>query len=506
MKMALPVRWLIVLSAFFFLADTTRGQFLFNEQCQKAYNSILSLEFREAKHLLDSERKINAGNLIPVYLENYIDFLTLLIGENRGRFEELKHNKQQRIDVLEKGNQASPYYRYCLAEVNLQWAFARLKFGDYTTAAFEVRKAFLLFTENQKLYPSFLLNKTGLGVVHMIAGLVPENYKWMAKLMGVEGSLESGLKELQEVAGYKGDDPIVKMFKPEAVFFMSTVLSNLQKDKREALAKLADLRFDGSGSGEETSPLITYAKANILMKNGLNDEALKILRERRRSDQAFPFYYLDYLEGIARLNKLDLSSSACFQRYLQHFTGLNYIKASYQKLAWIDALKGDTNGYLSTIHSVENKGAVIVDEDKQAEHEMNALTFPSVVLLRARLLFDGGYYDAALRELLDNPVKTYVQTRRDLIEYTYRLARIYHEKGNLSRALDYYSQTVARGRNETYYFAAASAYQMGLIYENEGNAIKADSCYRRCLSLKTIEYRTSLNQKAKAGLNRLKNK
>ncbi len=416
MKKALPVRWLIVFGAFFFVTHLASGQYLFNEQCQKAYNSILSLEFKDAKRLLDSERKINSTNLIPVYLENYIDFLTLFIGENRVQFEELRYNKQQRTDLLEKGNQDSPYYRYCLAEVNLQWAFARLKFGDYTTAAFEIRKAFLLLTENQKLFPAFLLNKTGLGVVHIIAGLVPENYKWVAKLMGVEGSLGTGLKELREVAGYQGDDRIVKMFKPEAIFFMSTILSTLQKDKREALTKMADLRFDGSGSDLESSPLITYAKANILMKNGRNDEALKILQERKRSDQAFPFCYLDYLEGIARLNKLELSSSVCFQKYLQHFTGLNYIKASYQKLAWINALKGDTSGYIATIHLIEKMGAMIVDEDKQAEHEMNTLTFPSVVLLKARLLFDGGYYDAALRELLDNPVKSYVQTRKDLIE------------------------------------------------------------------------------------------
>ncbi|MEI6454703.1 MAG: hypothetical protein WCO93_00305 [bacterium] len=504
MKKASLVRILILSGAFLFLTHFASGQYLFNEQCQKAYQAILSLEFKEAKRLLETERLTNPPNLIPIYLENYIDFLTLFIGENRVQFEELKNNKSTRITLLEKGDPSSPYYRYCLAEVYLQWAFARLKFGDYTTSALEMRRAYLLFKENQECFPSFLINKTGLGVVHIIAGIVPDNYKWITKLMGVEGSLEKGLHELREVAEYQGEDRIVQLFRPEALFFMSTIIANLQRDKREALTKITAFNSGDPGMLTMKSPLVIYARANILMKNGRNDEALRILQERRIGDQRFPFYYLDYLEGIARLNKLDLEANEFFHRYLNHFAGLNYIKSSYQKIAWIYALRGDSVKYFETIHYLEKKGAALVDEDKQAESEMNNWTFPSLILLRARLLFDGGYFDLALKELLDNPVKSYVKTRKDLVEYTYRLARIYHETGNLPKALDYYGQTVSRGRNETYYFATASAYQMGLIYENTGNLIKADSCYRKCLSLKTIEYKTSLNQKAKAGLNRLK--
>jgi len=43
-----------------------------------------------------------------------------------------------------------------------------------------------------------------------------------------------------------------------------------------------------------------------------------------------------------------------------------------------------------------------------------------------------------------------------------------------------------------------------LIYENKGAYARADSAYHLCLSIKPREYKTSLHQKAKAGLNRLK--
>jgi tetratricopeptide (TPR) repeat protein len=153
---------------------------------------------------------------------------------------------------------------------------------------------------------------------------------------------------------------------------------------------------------------------------------------------------------------------------------------------------------------VLTRGTAKVDEDKQAGFEAAENTLPNAVLLRARLLFDGGYYNLSLKELLNNPVKTTVQSRRNLIEYTYRLGRIYHETGSYSKAIENYRQTVIRGRNEPWYFAANAAYQMGLLFENLGEASMADSAYRVCLSINPREYKTSLHQKAKAGLSRLK--
>lgn len=498
------VRTVLASGAFLFFTLFARGQYVFNERCQDAYSQILSLRFDQARLLLNEETRSNPSNLIPVYLDNYIDFLTLFIGENRVQFDQLKGKKSERIRKLENGPEGSPYHLFCLAEVNLQWAFARLKFGDYTAAALEIKKAHALFTRNNEKFPTFLPNKIGLGVVHILVGIVPDNYKWITNLMGVDGSLDLGLKELREVASYKGNDPVYIIYKQEAAFYLAIVAANLLKNKKEALAILDVIEGDSASSAASRSPLAIFAKASVLMKNGLNDKALATLQQRTNPPQSYHFYFLDYLEGLARLNKLDLGAAVNFRRYLEGFKGLNYIRSAYQKLAWIALIEGDTTKYEEYIVLIKKRGASLIDEDNQAFHEATIGVRPSVVLLKARLLFDGGYYQRALNELLDNPVKSFVKNRRDLVEYTYRLARIYHETGNKEKALSYYRQTIARGSNEPYYYAAASAFQMGLIYENSGSYAQADSAYRKCLSIETSEYKTSLDQKAKAGLNRLK--
>jgi len=70
--------------------------------------------------------------------------------------------------------------------------------------------------------------------------------------------------------------------------------------------------------------------------------------------------------------------------------------------------------------------------------------------------------------------------------------------------LTYYRQTIQRGKKDPWYFAAASALQMGLIYENRGDLVRADSAYHVCLNCKPADYKNSLTQKAKAGINRIR--
>lgn len=500
-----PIMRIVLISgAFLLFISSAQAQYFFNENCTEAYRSIFSLQFREAEKILEDEKKQDPTNLIPAYLENYIDFLTLYIGEEKSVFNRLIPNKSKRIRQLEKGQKDSPFYNYCLAEIYLQWAFVRLKFGDYTLAALDIRKAHKLFSENESRFPGFLPNKSGLGVIHIMMGFIPENYKWIKDLMGMDGSIDQGMAELRNVVTYSGSDKSNMLLKLEASFYLAMMSANLQRNKLDAITVLNELEKQAGEDQLQLSPLVIFIASNILIKNGSNEEALGILQTRSFHVNNYPFYYLDYLEGLARLNRLDLSAERSIQRFIDNFHGQNYIRTAFQKLAWIALLKGDTIGFRNQMDLVKSKGVSLVDEDKQALHEATSGVVPSVILLRTRLLFDGGYYDRALKELMDNPIKSYIRTRRDFIEYTYRMGRIYHEMGVTTKAIDYYKQTIQRGKNEPFYFSCAAALQLGLIYENKGLYSQADSAFRVCLSINTPQYKTSLGQKAKAGLNRLK--
>jgi len=495
---------ILVAGAFFFLPFHLHAQFDLTTRTHEAYDQILNLRFDSAFFLLRQENRENPGNLIPVYLENYTDFFRLFIGEDKLEFEAAKPKKGLRLDQLEQGDRSSPYYRYCQAGILMQWAFIRLKFGEYTTAAFELRKAYNLLEENQALFPDFTPNKLNLGVLHIILGMVPAQYQWLVQIAGMEGDVNMGFSELQEVVNLPPDYPGSWLFTPEAFFYSAVAMANLYFDEERSIEMIDWYMRDQQQGVLAKSPLFLYAQASLLAKAGRNEDVLALLKDYQPARDAYPFLFLYYLKGSAQLQKLDLNAYKSIDQFLDAFNGINYIKSGYQKMAWNFLLLGDTSRYFEEIGYAGTRGSAIVDEDKQAHSEQNVGIIPAVPLLKARLLYDGGYYRAALSVLLDTPLDQYIRSRKDLVEYLYRLGRIYHAMDNLPKAISYYSQTVDKGSKIPHYFAANAALQLGLIHEQSGNIAAADSNYRLCITLKYDEYENSIRQKAKAGLNRIK--
>ena len=70
--------------------------------------------------------------------------------------------------------------------------------------------------------------------------------------------------------------------------------------------------------------------------------------------------------------------------------------------------------------------------------------------------------------------------------------------------MEYYEQTLKNGSTSRYYFAANSALLLGMIYEERKDFPKAKSYFEKCLSLDNHEYQNSLDQKAQAGLDRIR--
>src|SRR5687768_17366814 len=88
-----------------------------NAQCQQAYREIMKLRFETGRNLLAAEKKQNPSNRIPFLLENYIDFLTIYISEDKAFFEKAEPRKEARLNSLRKGDKSSPYYLYSQAEI-----------------------------------------------------------------------------------------------------------------------------------------------------------------------------------------------------------------------------------------------------------------------------------------------------------------------------------------------------------------------------------------------------
>jgi tetratricopeptide (TPR) repeat protein len=487
----------LFLLLFFALPFISKANFDFNSNCLNAYKNIFELKLANAKAYIDSEKKLRPKNSIIPLLENYIDYFTLLSSDSKAEFDRLKANKSNRLSkISDDEDENSPYYLYAQAEINLQWALIRGRYGEYFNSAMEIRKANNLLQENLKKFPNFKLNYKGLGLINAVLGSLPDGaLKSSLSTFGIKGNTQTGLSMLEKLV----DSLPTSTYEPfyeEVVFYYSYVLTDVVHSTN-AYAKTAKYTNRFTDSSLLKTYLISYAG----IKNGHNDEAISILAKRPEGGAYQSFPYLEYLEGFARLNKLDLSSVGNFNKFLQINKGVGYIKDAYLRLAWIALLKGDKTNYTAYSAKALNSGYTYQEKDRQAQNEANGPA-PSVDLLKARLLFDGGYYAKGLEQLNNKSTNDY-SADKDKIEFNYRMGRLLDETGKDEQALNYYQTTINLGKNFKYYFAANAALQMGKVYEKRKNPIKAKEAYNTAIGMKNHEYENSIESQAKAGLKRL---
>jgi tetratricopeptide (TPR) repeat protein len=493
------IRISFLMLALLFTTDAlAAGRFEFTPKAKDAYDKVISLRFDEARRLISQIKYEDPDNLIIYHIENYIDFFSVFINEDKKEFRRLEKNKDYRLKQLKKGDSDSPYYLYTQAEVRLQWALARLKFEEYFTAFNEVKTAYKQLNKNSKKFPDFVANKKSMGILHAIVGTVPDNYKWGVKLLGgMDGTIEEGRNEIEEVLKYAKHNDFI--FEEETLVMYAFLLLHLKNQDDEAWTSIHSGKLV-----PEKNPLACFALANVAMRTGKNDEAIHLLKNRPKDPAYMPFPYLDYMLGAAKLNRMDADAEYYLKAYIRKFRGLNYIKQAYQKIAWHHLLIGNRSGYLENISKCKTFGETIIDGDKNALEEAESGQSPDIDLLKARVLFDGGYYKRAY-QLLKQKSKSDYPSKHFNLEYTYRLGRVTHKMNNTDEAIAYYQQTIDNGRDESWFYACNAALQIGIIYEEDKQKEKARAYYKTCLSIDPDEYKNSLHQKAKAGLNRTGN-
>ena len=469
--------------------------FNFDQECVEAYEAIIALKLKDGRSRLQRLKQKDPYNLVPIWLEDYADFFEVYIDEDPASFDRLEKAYRKRLQLLSAGPSSSPWTRYAQANVMLHWALARLKFGEYITTLREARKAYKLLQDNVQRYPDFVLSRKELGVLQAAVATVPEDYRWgLEFLTGMEGDLEAGKRNLERVI--RDLKRLESPFLQETSAIYAFLLLNLEREEDAAWSRIQLAGFD-----ESRSLLACFVKANIAMRTGRNDEALRLLSKRPVSAEYYPFAYLDFMQGVCLQRKLDPSASAYFERFISRKGQGNFIREAYQKLAWDALLQNRPQDYFVHLENIRQHGKSVVGSDKNALREAEQMNPPPVEMLKARLLFDGGYYDQA--EASIQKVDVGQLEFEQHIEFLYRAARIAAARRQFEDAESRYKNVIAIGRDQPAYFACKSAVELGVLAEQRGDRKAAKAFFEMALDMSPSEYGPDLHHQAKAGLARL---
>lgn len=474
------------------------NHFDYSTLAQQAYRKATALHLKEARSIVEQLKQKEPRNLIVHHLDNYIDCLSILTTEDKTAFENLKARKKDRLAKVENGDDKSPYYLFVQADIRLQWALIRLKFGEHFGAFMDVSKAFKLLKKNEKLFPEFMPNKKDLALMRTLAGTIPDSYKWGVKLIsGIEGDIVQGIEETEEVLKYAEKHEF--LFEEETLLMYGLLLFHYAEQPQKAWQLL-------KGRLKPSSNLLhCFILSHISMRIGENDFAIRLLENRPKGRHIHPFPFLEHMLGGAKLRKLDSNARQHFVNFLLEYKGRNLIKDTYRKLAWHALIFEDEKKYRFYMQACLHKGTADVGDDRSALNEAKQGTLPNKVLLESRLLFDGGYHQKALYKIKQLPI-TKISDIPIRLEYFYRLGRIQQGLKNYDQAFFNYNLTIQKGKNAPYFYACNAALQSAKIYEQLKAYDKAKERYELCLSISPQEYRVSLHTQAKAGLQRVKRK
>lgn len=469
----------------------------FNSTCQQAYKDIGQLKIASGIALIEKAKQQNPNNLIPVFLESYIDVLELFFNEDAAEYKTRKENINNRISELKKGPEVSPFYRFCLSNVYLHKSVICIRYGENMSAAWDSKKAYSYIKENRKMFSTFSPNEMLYGSMQAITGTIPKGYKWLASILGMKGSVTEGMKTLSNFVN--SNDPWARLFNNESQLIYCYLSYYVDNKKDETIQHISSSKLD-----VVNNHLFAYMAANLSINNKQTEFGKSIILNRNKSAEYLQTHIWDMQLGYALLHKLELADAIThFEKYLAAFKGNFYVKDIYQKISWAYYLQSNFAAAQKAKANILTKGGTDSEADKQALKEAKENKWYNVLLLRSRLLSDGGYNAEALK-LLDGKTINSFDKPEEKLEFVYRLARIYDDMHKDEDAIKFYQKAIDLGKERTEYYAARAALQIGMLYEKQNNKPEAVRFYNICLDMDHHDYKNSLDQKAKSGIARCK--
>lgn len=476
---------------FLFLSNVAFASFEFENQLLTAHQNLFKLKISASEKILQTYK--SKPNGIAIYLESFADGLRLVLNEEEARYKSYDDRQNERLARLDKLDKKDPYYLFVKSEMRFHSAFVKLKFGHEVQAAVDFRQSYLLAKENLKNYPSFAPSLKTYGLLSVIIGSIPERYMWVLNGFGLYGDVQKGMKQLEEAAASS------MPFHLDADLALGILNAFVIKNE-----KLANDRLQKVYNGQKDNILPGYFYTSFLMKSGQAEKALDILNKMPAGEEIFQYHYLEFMKGEIYLQKAQYPEAIThYNKFLAVHSSNNYIKDSHYKIAVCYFLEGKQELADANLAKVISTGVARFESDKRAETFAEKKQFPNPILYKIRMATDGGFYKEA-ENMFNGVSMGQFKKHEDRVEYYYRKGRLKDNQGSEEEAIEYYHKAIEMSHADNLYYAPSACLYLGYIYMSRKDLQKAKLYFENVLFYKNHDYKNSLDNKAKAALDKLK--
>lgn len=461
--------------------------FPWSEVAIAAHHHLIQYRLAEADSLL----RTLAASPEKAYLLSLRDFLAMIYSDSEALYTAYLENSGERKKWFDRLKEDDPWKTFYLADLRLQEALLRVRFGDYFSGLHELWQANrLLSSASSDEENAFLPLCKTQGVINLLLGLAPENYKWALSLMGLKGSADLGIQQLGQLAG--SNIPLAQEARLILGYYYLYPLNH-----PEAAIRYFSAALNSDAPGHSTNLLAHLMLATSYGKNHEGARALALMQALPQENwNNLPLGF--YLLGDLYLQKGDWANSRIhYQQFMDNWEGQNFVKDASVKIAISHLLQGNNALAAEWKQKSQALSDTPTEPDKNAAIMLTQLSEYPHPLLIARFASDGGYYDGAMRQLEifqpnGNP--------RWNCEYHYRKARIHHLQNKPGEALSGYVKTVEISEGKNWYIGANAALLAGHILRQLQKEEEAAFYYQKALDYADHPYKRSVDQQATRAL------
>lgn len=474
------------------LIGISKANFVYTSQILLAHQQIYNLYLREARKLIDEEAKISPENRAVHTTRAMLLFAEATAADVDELTRKNINLLKKLLKEIESDREQSIHHFLGRIEIYLYSGMLQVRLDNRFRAASDFLSAYNLAKSTYHQYPKDAMVRLIWGNMMATLGSLPPDLRRYLSIIGYTGDVEKGLQLMKSAHRTIVQQREYKPYLTKASLLYLITTKQLV-DTEEILPQ-----SEGINANENFCTAVVCAK--VLMEQGYNEAALHLLENNKPKAGQVKLHYYNFLLGKARLAAGKAEAEQSFLAFLKDYKGKHHIKATYKFLAWHYLLKDQVEKADSLRQLIPYVGHTVIGPDQQAEREAREPL--NKTLIKARVLFDGGYLSEALQVLQSDTTLECCPTDAEKAEYYYRLGRIYQKQGYIYLALDAFERAIET-QNVSSFNRANAALQAALLYEKLGLMEKAKNNFQKCLAMKNFPYQEGLHQKAKAGLERI---
>jgi tetratricopeptide (TPR) repeat protein len=453
-----------------------------------AYRKLLEFKTDSVRLLLDHQVEKDHDRAFKIYLHSLEDVLGLTLTRNDSLYGLYSQKEKDYIRDLDLLPENDPFTSFVKAEIRLHSAIIRLRYNDQFSGAMRLIQAYKMVHAmmDEQEVPIYVFKTAG--VVNILFSLVPEKYDFWLRLIGVRPDLSTGIRQIEKLIEKK------TIFSFEGSMILALLNAYYLNEPQKSVEHILT-------NNREWQNSLTYQFLSGLVFSKIrdNENSLQAFQHCMNfSGEYGEIPAVNFYLAESYMKKLEFAPAGIYyKRYLSPNNVIDFQKAANYRLYLISLFDNKSSLAERYRKNVINQGQRISEADKYVYSLVSAGYHPHPEIQKARLLFDGGYYEESLMKL--ETIHIAGLTDEEKLEYSYRKARVYQELKDFDTARKHYDE-VFRTSFQDHYLMANAHLQMGYIELEAKNQEASADHFREALKYSGVYYKSSIRNEARAGL------